>query len=165
MGGTDVVIKGNGFVPGATVTVDGVLLFPDGGIYVDPTTISGHIPAARKPGEEISVALAIHSPLGDAKIASGFLYQPTPQIQTILPTSAPAGAQITINGSHFSEQTCVCFGATLATATRICRPAFISRADTAIVLRAPDGRGTTTVWVYDDNLGYTELPDAFTWSL
>jgi hypothetical protein len=165
MGGTDVVIKGSGFVPGATVTVDGVLLFPDGGIYVDPTTLSGHIPAARRPSDEAWVALAIHSPLGDSKLAAGFHYLPTPQIQTIAPTSASAGATITIGGNHFSDHTCVYFGTALATATRICQPDLVSRTDTAIVLHAPDGRGTATVWVYDDNLGYTELPNAFTWSL
>jgi hypothetical protein len=164
MGGTDVVIRGSGFIPGSTVTINGVPLFPDGGLYVDPSTISGHIPAARKPDEESMVPVLVHTAFGDSKLAAGFHYLPSPQIQAITPTSAPAGAKITISGSHFSDQTCVCFGTTLATATRVCQPDFLSRTDTMIALNAPAGHGKATVWAYDDNLGYTELPKAFTWS-
>ena len=65
-GGTDVVITGSGFLPGSQAILEGVPLFPDGGIVIDEQTLSAHVPAHK----EGSAAITVRTPLGDAIGAS-----------------------------------------------------------------------------------------------
>jgi hypothetical protein len=159
MGGTDVVITGNGFVPGSTATLDGVPLFPDGGLYVDANTLSGHVP----PHEQGGAALVVHTPLGDTKGAVVFQYLPAPQILAITPNLAEAtgGTSVSITGKNFSQQTRIYFGTTLSSALPLVQPSL--KNDTLIAGLAPAGNGPATVWAFDADLGFTVLEHAFTW--
>jgi hypothetical protein len=158
-GGTDVVITGRGFVPGSKATLDGVLLFPDGGLYVDPNTLSGHVP----PHKAGVAALVVHTPLGDTTDAVVFQYLAPPQILAIDPkVEGISGAtQVKITGKNFSQQTRIYFGTALESALPLVQPTW--QADTLIVGFAPAGHGQATVWAFDADLGFTALVDAFAW--
>jgi hypothetical protein len=160
MGGTDILVKGTGFAAGTTASVDDVPLFPDGGIVVDSTTLSGHVPP-HAAGEAL---LRVHTPLGDAAGAVTFVYVSPPQIDGIVPEvgSVAGGTPVTIKGRSFSPQTQIYFGPVLTNALPLAEPSFAD--ETSIVGRAPAGLGRTTVWAFDAELGFTELADGFTWS-
>jgi len=158
-GGTDVVITGSGFLPGSQAILEGVPLFPDGGIVIDENTLSGHVPAHK----EGSAAITVHTPIGDAMGALVFTYLPPPLVETIAPTTgATAGrTAVTLTGQNFSASTQIYFGATLDSAvplTQLSRPN-----DNTIIGRTPSGSGPTTVWAFDQALGFTRLVNGFTW--
>ena len=159
-GGTDVVIRGTGFVPGSKATLDDVPLFPDGGVYVGPNTLSGHVP----PHAEGGARLVVHTPLGDTKGAVVFQYLPAPQIAAIAPEvgSVAGGTGVNITGKNFSQQTRIFFGTRLEDALPLDQSTW--KTNTLIVGQAPAGNGQTTVWAFDENLGFTELANAFLWS-
>jgi len=158
-GGTDVVIRGSGFLAGSQVTVDGQLLFPDGGIVVDESTISGHVPAHK----EGPASLTMHSPLGDSAGVVVFTYLRPPTIASIAPEvgAATGGTAVTITGTHFDANTRIYFGTTLDGAVPLTEQ-FLQN-DTSIVGHVPAGDGQTTVWAFDDTLGFTKLQGGFTW--
>jgi hypothetical protein len=160
MGGTDIIVTGTGFVPGTTASVDGVPLFPNGGIVVDSNTLSGHVP----PHPEGAAPLRVHTPLGDAAIVMSFHYLDPPKIDGIMPAvgSAAGGTPVTVEGSNFTRQTQIYFGSTLARALPLAKPSLTSAG--SIAGTAPAGSGPTTVWAFDPELGFSELPDGFTWS-
>ena len=159
-GGTDVVILGSGFLAGSGVTIDGQLLFPEGGIVVDEYTISGRMPAHR----EGAVDFFVHTPLGDTPGALSFTYLPPPAIALIAPdTGAPAGGTaVSITGVNFSADTRIYFGLTLDLSVPLADQ-FV-QSNSSIIGRAPAGTGQTTVWAFDDALGFTKLQGGFTWS-
>ena len=157
MGGTDVVITGSGFLPNSSATMDGVLLIPNGGSYVDEHILSGHVP----PHQEGRGVLTVHTPLGDPQGVL-FQYLPPPQISDINPKvgAMTGGASVAISGKNFSQQTTIYFGTSLASALPL---AATSRTDTLIVGNAPSGNGRTTVWAFDPDLGFTKLDQSFVW--
>ena len=159
-GGTDVLIRGTGFLTGCQATVDGELLFPNGGIVVDEHTISGHTPA--HPAGQAQVV--IRTPRWTSNRTIDFTYAPPPLITAVTPDRGPAsgGTAVTIAGSGFDSSTRVYFGATLATAAPLAE--LFRQSDSSIVGRSPPGSGSTTVWVLSDSLGFSTLPDGFTWS-
>lgn len=160
-GGTDVIISGSGFEPGSQVVVDeDELLFPNGGLFVNSTTISGAMPAHAAG----SVTVSVRTPLGDAVGTRPFTYLPPPRIATITPNlgSAAGGTPVTVTGSGFDGSTRIYFGATLAGAVPLA-DAFL-QGETSIVGRTPAGIGVTTVWAASDTLGFTQLPGGFAWS-
>jgi hypothetical protein len=158
-GGTDVLIRGTGFLPGSQATIDGVLLFPDGGIVIDTNTISGHTPA--HPAGRAQVA--VRSPRGTSNRSIEFAYSPSPLLTAIAPDHGPSsgGTAVSITGSGFDTSTQVYFGATLAAATPLAE--MFRQSDTSIVGRTPPGSGTTTVWVLSDTLGVGRLVNGFAW--
>jgi hypothetical protein len=159
-GGTDVLVKGYGFLPGTQVFLDGALLFPNGGVFVDSATISGHTPA-HAPGDAIVTA---RTPVGSANGSRPFSYQPPPSILQVTPASGTStgGTAVTITGSGFGAETQIYFGDALDSAAPL-GEAFLQSA-TSIIGRAPAGSGTTTVWAFDSALGFTKLAGGFTWS-
>lgn len=159
-GGTDVVIKGSGFLAGSWAAVDDVPLFPAGGIVVDESTLSGYVPA-HDAGQG---TLVVHTPIGDATWPAGFNYLSPPRIDTIMPSigAASGGTPVTITGRHFSDQTQISFGSTLDSAVPLTNPVW--KGDTSIVGLAPLGTGQTTVWAFDAELGATPLKNGFSWS-
>ncbi len=159
LGGTDVVIRAVGLLPGSTASVDGVLLFPNGGLVVDANTLSGHVPP-HAPG---AASLLVHTPVGDARGVLTFAYLPPPQIDAISPDvgSAAGGTAVTITGSNFSQDTQIYFGTTLTGAAPLASPFLAS--PTTIVGTAPAGSGRGTVWAFDANLGYSKLDGGFSW--
>ena len=159
-GGTDVVISGVGFLPGSQVFVDGALLFPDGGIVLDgQTQISGHVPAH----EEGVAKVVVRTPIGDAAGDLAFKYLPPPIVEAIAPNvgAAAGGTGVSITGMNFGAGTRIYFGATLDSAVPLADQ--FLQSDSMIVGHAPMGNGQTTVWAVDEVLGFTRLPNAFSW--
>lgn len=74
-GGTDIVIKGSGFLPGSQAWLDNQLIIPNGGTVVDDQTISGYAPARQPAG---LVKLTVHSPVGEISKNPAFVYQTPP---------------------------------------------------------------------------------------
>ena len=158
-GGTDVVLTGSGFLPGSQAFVDGVLLFPEGGIVIDEHTLSGHVPAHK----EGTITVTMQTPIGDASGTVDFTYLSPPQILDIAPAyGTPAGGTaVTITGKNFSSKTQIYFGSTLDSAVSLSE--LFLQSNSVIVGFAPMGKGQTTVWAFDETLGYTALPNTFTW--
>lgn len=158
-GGTDLVVRGSGFYPGSKVYLGDLPLVPDGGIVMDPQTIFGRAPAHA----EGVVSIEVRTPLGDAELADVFRYALPPQIEAILPeTGDPDGAMFRVRGKRFTKNTQIFFGDTLAGAEPSEVQGFVS--DMEIMGFAPAGRGRTSVWAFDADLGYSQLPDGFGWS-
>jgi hypothetical protein len=158
-GGTDVVITGTGFLPGSQAILEGVPLFPEGGIVVDERTLSAHVPAHK----EGSAAITIRTPLGDALGAVYFTYLPPPQVETIVPnTGSPAGrTAVILTGNNFSVSTRIYFGSSLNSAVLLGE--LVVQDSNTIIGQTPAGSGSTTVWAFDDSLGVTWLVNGFTW--
>jgi hypothetical protein len=159
-GGTDVVINGSGFLPGARVLLDGLPLEPDGGVVVDGQTITGRVPPHR-PGP---VTLTLASAIGESKLPLAFLYADPPTIAAIDPEEGDAagGTPVRIIGEGFDGSTQVLFGDTLAQARPLGAAQMIS--DSEIRGIAPPGSGRTSVWVFDSETGWDQLVDGFGWS-
>jgi hypothetical protein len=159
-GGTDLVLRGSGFAPGTKVYVGGLLLLPDGGTVMDEQTIFGRTPAHA----EGSATVLVRTPIGDVSLTDTFLYAQPPQITSIIPELGdPDGATIVrVRGTRFTKNTRIFFGDTLAGA----EPCEIQSwdSDTQISGAAPAGRGRTSVWAFDPDLGFSRLPDGFGWS-
>ena len=158
-GGTDVLIRGSGFLPGSQATIDGELLFPNGGIVVDGNTISGHTPA-HAAGRAV---VAVRTPQGAANRTLEFTYAPPPAVTAVTPARGPAsgGTAVSITGSGFDSSTRVYFGVALASAAPLAEP--FLQSEGSIVGRTPPGSGPATVWVMSDTLGFGKLVDGFTW--
>jgi hypothetical protein len=159
LGGTDLVITGNGFVPGSTATLDGAPLFPNGGIYVDSHTLSGHVPAHAQG----RVAVVVHTPLGDARAPVAFQYLAPPQILAIDPSVEDLSGvtQITITGQNFSQKTRIYFGTTLEGGVPLDPSSW--KSPTLITGVVPAGHGQAWVWAFDNDLGFTKLEAPFSW--
>jgi hypothetical protein len=156
MGGTDVVITGNHFLPDSKVTFDGVLMFPDGGIFVDENTLSGHAPARANPGV---VDVVVHSAIGNSN-AVGFAYAVGP-VLTAIETYPSDRTQVTVRGKNLANAA-IYFGNELASALPL--SPLPGQNDTTITGIVPPGLGQTTVWALDPDLGYDKLTFDFTWS-
>jgi hypothetical protein len=159
-GGSDLVLQGSGFVPGTKVYVGGLLLLPDGGVIMDAQTIYGRTP----PHAEGPATVLVRTPIGDVPLADIFLYAQPPQIETILPEIGdPDGATVfRVRGQRFTKNTLIFFGDTLSGAEPCEIQSWTS--DTEITGAAPAGRGRTSVWAFDPDLGFSRLPDGFGWS-
>jgi len=159
-GGTDVVITGSGLLPGTRASVGGVELFPSGGIVSpDRSFLSGHMPA-HAPGNA-SVSLKTYDVASTGSVV--FEYVAPPQILSVEPNggSVQGGTAVSITGQDFSSSTLIFFGSTFQTALPLSN---LHRTDNTIVGFTPPGQaGITTVWAFDDALGFSALPDAFTW--
>jgi hypothetical protein len=160
-GGTDVVIQGSGFLPGTRVYFGNSLLIPNGGLVVDPQTISGYAPA--HPAGSASVT--VQSPLGLATWSKSFEYQSPPQIASIFPSdgSRQEDTPVEVSGSNFSEATIIYLGQTLAAAVRLEYQSFFDDTKITGVVPRPNGLAWAWVWAFDANNGWTRLPDRFSW--
>jgi hypothetical protein len=157
-GGTDLVLRGNGFVPGTRVYVGGLLLLPDGGTIMDSQTIFGRTP----PHSEGPATVLVRTPIGEVPLTDIFLYAQPPQIETIQPEIGdPDGGPFRVRGQRFTKSTQIFFGDSLAGAEP-CEVQMVN-SDTEIEGTAPAGRGRTSVWAFDPDLGFSRLPDGFGW--
>jgi hypothetical protein len=68
---------------------------------------------------------------------------------------------VAITGDNFSASTRIYFGTTLTDAVSLQELFLLDK--TSIIGRAPPGSGQTTVWAFDEALGFTKLPGGFTW--
>jgi hypothetical protein len=135
-------------------------LFPEGGIVVNETTLSGHVPAHAAG----SASIIVSTPLSDD--ASGdltFTYLPPPLVETITPSTGAAtgGTAVVLTGKGFSKDTRIYFGSTLDSAVPLVD--LYLQSDSTIIGLTPAGSGQTWVWAFDEALGFTRLPTPFTW--
>ncbi len=160
LGGTDVVITGTGFIAGSQAMIDGIPLFPEGGIVINENTLSGHVPAHA----EGAVPVIVRTPIGNTSVALVFVYLPPPLVESITPNvgAAEGGTAVLLTGENFSATTQIFFGTTLDGAVPLGEP--FLQSNSTIVGRAPAGSGQTTVWAFDAALGFTKLPSGFGWS-
>ncbi len=158
-GGTDVLVTGTGFLPGSRVFFGDVAMIPDGGIFIDDHTISGRAPEhAAGP-----VSMTLKTPFGQTTWTNAFEFQSPPSLQGIEPDTGDAagGTVVTIRGSFFSAATRIYFGHSLSAAVALGEPALVGPDE--IRGAAPPGRGRTSVWAFDPELGYSRLEDVFAW--
>jgi hypothetical protein len=160
-GGTDLVIRGAGFFPGSKAYVGGVPILPDGGVVLDQQTMFGRTP----PHTEGPVSVVVRTPIGEAPLLGFFQYAQPPQIEAILPeVGDPDGATaFRVRGRGFTDQTQIFFGDSLLQAIPSEEQRVVS--DSEISGAAPAGRGRTSVWAFDPDLGWSRLPDGFGWSM
>jgi hypothetical protein len=165
-GGINVVISGSGFVAGSRAYFDDIPLIPDGGIVVDPQTITGYTPAHAAG----TVPVTVQSRLGLATPNGTFQYQPPPTIESVIPSSGTQGQDtpVTIYGSNFSDTTIIFVGQTWATATALADQslATVNQIPDHITGVVPGSSGLTRAWVwaFDPFNGWTRLPDPFSWT-
>jgi hypothetical protein len=159
-GGTNVVLRGSGFVPGSHTYFGNSLLVPDGGIVVDNQTITGYTPGHYTAA---AVPVTVQSRLGYATWAYKFQYQLPPQIQSIVPSFGTQGENtfVTVSGTNFTQATVIYLGQTLAGAVVLASPSWRSTGEIDGVV--PPGNGQAWVWAVDANNGWTRLPDQFSW--
>jgi hypothetical protein len=157
-GGTDIVITGTGFIHGSQAVLDGTLLFPNGGIVIDENTLSGHVPAHDKG----STSIFVHTPIGIANGVIVFTYLPPPFLGNITPSTGAGGTAVVLTGKDFTADTQIYFGSTLDSAIPLAQ--LFLQSDSTIIGLLPMGIGQTTVWAFDKELGFTRLPNGFTWS-
>ena len=159
-GGTNVVIRGSGFVAGSRVYFDDTPIIPDGGVVsADQQTITGYTPAhAAGPA-----TVTVQSRLGLATWFASFEYQPPPQIASISPAYGLQGQDTPaqVSGANFTTSTIIYIGQVLAAAVPLANASCLS--DTEIIGVVPGASGQATVWAFDANDGWTSLPDGFFW--
>jgi hypothetical protein len=160
VGGTDLVIHGDGFVPGTQVYVGDLLMLPGGGVVMDEHTIYGRAPAH---GEGL-VTVQVRTPIGDTQLPRAFSYELPPQIEAILPErgNRDGGTSFRVRGHGFTESTRIYFGPSLVAAHPCEEQHFMSSEE--IIGAAPAGHGITSVWAFDAELGWSRLADGFQWS-
>jgi hypothetical protein len=95
-GGTPVVVKGSGFVPGSTVTIGAATL----SVHVVSSTEITATTAAGTPGADEVVVSNVN---GTSSGAPSFTYLPPPSVASVSPTegSTAGGTAVVIKGSGF----------------------------------------------------------------
>ncbi len=158
-GGTDLVIRGRGFLPGSTIFFDDLPLPSDSVVVVDEQTVSLRTPT-RAPG---LVDVTVRNALGSATQAGGFEYRSPPSLYGSDPDTGPAegGIAIKIWGLGFTKQTVIYFGNTLARARPLLSAQLSPDGDIRGTL--PAGLGQTSLWAVDPELGWSQLSDGFVW--
>ncbi|MEZ5975373.1 MAG: IPT/TIG domain-containing protein [Planctomycetota bacterium] len=108
-GGTEVTLRGSNFVPGATVTINGVP--QTNATVVDSQTLVFYTVAAAPGGPHV---LTVQNPGGD-QASSAFVFNSAvdPRISATTPNTGPAagGTEVQIYGSGFHAGVQVVFGA------------------------------------------------------
>lgn len=115
--GLTVTINGTSFTGATAVSFGGV---PATSFTVVSATQITAVVAAGASG-----SVSVTTPGGTGTLA-GFTFVPAPTITSISPTSAMAGATVTINGTNFTGATAVSFGGTAATSFTVISPTQIT---------------------------------------
>jgi hypothetical protein len=160
-GGTEVLIRGTGFVRGTRILVDEIPLLPGGGVVVDETTITGRIPDSRGSARRADVKL--DGPIGTDTLPAAFEYRNPPAIESVSPEAGDpeGGTPVRIRGFRFDGETRIYFGIALADAVALVDLKLES--DTEISGTTPPGKGRTSVWAFDRRLGFRALVGGFGW--
>jgi Matrixin/IPT/TIG domain len=162
-GGTEVVLRGQDFAPGALVRIDGV---PQTLVALHGTSELVLTTNAGLPGGPY--LLEVENP-GGAIATSAFSYsaQPDPLPDSLEPASGPpeGGNTITIHGSNLGSTSAVLFGADPATGAGGTPASALTVIDehTLAVVAPPHAPGTLSLLVRDDLTGQAAvLPEAYT---
>lgn len=131
-GGTDVTIKGRGFLALAAngIQVGGVAAINE--VLVNDTTITATTAAAAAGPGDVGVQNNAGHPA--AVLAGGFTFIALPTVTGVEPASGPARHPVTIQGTNFNEGATVRFGDREATDVEVL-------SSTALRCTSPDGPG------------------------
>ena len=113
-GGTAVTLTGTNFVPGTTVTIDGVAA--TGITVVNATSITATTPAYASGA--LAKDVVVNNGVGNATLAGGFTYTASsPTLASIAPNSGAtaSGTAVTLTGTDFVPGTTVTIGGVAAT--------------------------------------------------
>ena len=159
-GGTNVVLRGSGFVAGSRAYFGDSLLVPDGGIVLNQETITGYTPAH---SFAAAVPVTVRSRLGFATWAYKFQYQLPPQIRSIVPSCGKQDEHtpVKVYGANFTETTIIYLGQTLAGAASLVSASWLDAGE--IDGFVPPGSGQAWVWAFDAANGWTRLSEQFSW--
>lgn len=158
-GGADFVVRGQGFPEGAQVFIDGVPLWPDGGVRAGDDAITGRLPA-HAAGR---ASLELRTPVGSRSVPDAIEYSAPPHLFAAAPKliASADSNRIALTGDGFAPgETTFWLGPELATSVPLGCEVLTP---TAAACDVPPGRGGATLWVVDPVLGATSLVDAFTW--
>lgn len=160
-GGTDVVVRGAFLPPDAQVFVGGKPLLPDGGTWIDASTIVGRTP----PGVVGRAGVEIRALTGKSQLlpSQDFAYIEQLKIINVTPTQSPAagGAIVSIEAQSITPLTVIIFGDRPTTGSPLTQAKQTS--PNMIVGVAPPGVGSTLVWAVDPVLGKARWSGTFTW--
>lgn len=160
-GGTDVVVRGAFLPPGAQVFIGGKLLLPDGGTWLDPSTIVGRTP----PGVVGRAGVEIRALTGKSTLlaAQDFVYIDELKISNVTPAQSPSmgGAVVRVEGQGLTPLTVIIFGDRPTTGSPLLDAVQIG--PNAIAGIAPPGVGSALVWAVDPVLGKTRWSGTFSW--
>ena len=124
--GTSVTINGSNLTGASSVTFNGTAA---AFTVTSSSAIQTTVPAGATSGP-----ISVITPGGTASSSSAFTVLSPPTISSFTPTSALAGASVTITGTNFSGSTAVSFNGTAA--------AFVVTSDTQIQTTVPAGATT-----------------------
>lgn len=125
-GGTVLTVTGSGFLPGAIVTVGGVVA--SGTVFVSPTTLTCIAPP--RPVGVYGLTVTIPGPVSGS-LPAALTYVPPLIVTSVLPSSAPVGTPVVISGSGFQAGTTAVLNGQALT--------FILQTATSLVFLAPAG--------------------------
>jgi hypothetical protein len=159
-GGTEVVVRGSGFLAGSRVFFGRGLLQPQGGIRLDDQTITGRTPAHAEGGALVRV----ETPLGDARPLEGetlFEFSPPPVVRTLAPAvaSAAGGTALQVTGEHFTADTRLLAGPSLRSAVPLAGQSVVSATEIRGITLPGASGVRMTVFAVDPNTGWGALPD------
>jgi hypothetical protein len=105
-GGTQVLVSGTGFLPGAKVQIGGLASAVE---VISETQLKALTPAHAAGPEEVVVTTAG----GESKDGPAFTYSPPPTVSSINPASGPSegGTQVVVRGTGFTADTKLEIGA------------------------------------------------------
>jgi hypothetical protein len=149
-GGQTVRIDGSSFVPGLTVTFDGL---PAMVVSVTDNEIIVITP----PHAEGAVTVTVTNP--DGRSGDGtYTYVPSPEIASLMPTCGPTagGTAVNIQGFNFQAGAVVLFGDVQAPQTTVSSPSVLD------TVTPPHDAGDVEVRVRNPDLGETTMPGTFT---
>lgn len=155
-GGTDVTIRGRGFLVPAHngVQIGGV---PATNVnVVNATTITARTAAAAAGPGAVTVQNNNGDPL--ATLAAAFTFVAQPTITKVEPARGPAGIPITIQGRDFAKNARVRIGGTVATGVRVISPT------TIVTTAPPHALGVVLVEVRNDGGEIGSLNAGFTYT-
>jgi hypothetical protein len=162
-GGSEVVVRGAGFLPGSRVYFGRALLQPDGGIRLDDETITGRTPPHPRGYAVVRAA----TPLGEARVDTLFEFLPPPAVLSVEPAMATSagGTLLRVTGENFGTSTRILIGRSLRAATPLSTQSRVSETVIEGVVAprgvAPGGAldARVSVFAVDPSAGWGALPD------
>lgn len=160
-GGTDVVVRGTHFPVDAKVFIGGKPLLPDGGRWLDASTVVGRTP----PGMAGRASVEIRALNGSSALsfAQDFAYLEEMTVRSVKPDQAPSGGGtlVRVTGEGITPLTAIIFGDRPTTGALLGQPVQVET--NVIEGVVPPGVGSTFVWAVDPELGKARWKGTFSW--